>query len=90
MLSSNRLSYSLFESNWIDRPESTKKYLIIFGEYLKEPHELVIVKLFPLTLETFTRVCLKYNLLVNIFLRLLLQILKSAYSMLNILKNTKQ
>ncbi|XP_037032673.1 odorant receptor 94a-like [Bradysia coprophila] len=56
MLSSNRVSYSLFESDWIEQPQSTKKNIIIFGEYLKQPHVLVIGKLYPLTLETFTRI----------------------------------
>lgn len=67
-LSSNRLSYSLFESTWINQTHSTKKCVIIFGEYLKQPHQLVIGKLYPLTLETFTRVRLNCNWLVkNLF-----------------------
>nr|QGW45390.1 odorant receptor 17 [Bradysia odoriphaga] len=56
MLSSNRLSYNLFESNWYDQPQSTKKFVLIFGEYMKQPQVLVIGKLYPLTLETFTRI----------------------------------
>ncbi|XP_037037126.1 odorant receptor 94a-like [Bradysia coprophila] len=56
MLSSSRLSYKLFESNWVDQPESTKKVIITFGQYLKRPHEVFIGKLFPLTLETFVRI----------------------------------
>lgn len=56
MLSSDRLSYSLFESNWIEQPQSNKKLVIIFGEYLKKPCELVVGKVYPLTLVTFTRV----------------------------------
>ncbi|XP_037025558.1 odorant receptor 94b-like [Bradysia coprophila] len=56
MLSSNRLSYSLFQSNWVDQPHSTKKCIIIFGEYLKQPQELIVGRLYPLTLETFTRI----------------------------------
>ncbi|XP_037024534.1 odorant receptor 94b-like [Bradysia coprophila] len=72
MLSSSRRYYSLFESNWFDQPQTTSKCMIIFGEYLKQPHALLIGKLFPLTLETFNR------------------ILRSAYSMFNILKSTQQ
>ncbi|XP_037038439.1 odorant receptor 43a-like [Bradysia coprophila] len=56
MLSSNRLSYRLFESDWYNQPQSTKKCIIIFGEYLKQPQTVVIGKLYPLTLETFTRI----------------------------------
>nr|QGW45410.1 odorant receptor 37 [Bradysia odoriphaga] len=55
-LSSNRLSYSLFESPWIDQPLSTNKCVIIFGEFLKQPHVLLIGKLYPLTLETFNKI----------------------------------
>ncbi|XP_037039739.1 putative odorant receptor 71a [Bradysia coprophila] len=72
LLSSSHLTYSLFESEWIGQPHSTIKCIIIFGEYLKRSHEMLIGKLYPLTLETFTR------------------ILKSSYSLFNILKNTKQ
>ncbi|XP_037039753.1 putative odorant receptor 71a [Bradysia coprophila] len=72
LLSSGRLTYSLFESEWVGQLHSTIKCIIIFGEYLKLPHEMLIGKLYPLTLETFTR------------------ILKSSYSLFNILKNTKQ
>nr|QGW45417.1 odorant receptor 44 [Bradysia odoriphaga] len=56
MLSSNRLSYCLFESDWYNQPQSTKKCIIIFGEYLKQPQTLVVGKLYPLTLETFMRI----------------------------------
>lgn len=56
MFSSDRLSYYLFESDCIDQPQTCKKYIIIFGELLQRPHELVIGTLYPLTLKTFTRV----------------------------------
>ncbi|XP_037039750.1 putative odorant receptor 71a [Bradysia coprophila] len=72
LVKSSRLSYSLFEVDWVDQPRSTTKCIIIFGEYLRQSHQLLIGRLYPLTLETFTR------------------ILKSSYSLFNILKNTKQ
>ncbi|XP_037049379.1 odorant receptor 30a-like [Bradysia coprophila] len=56
MLSSDCLTYSLFESEWIGQPHSTQTDVIIFGEYLKRSHEILIGKLYPLTLETFTRI----------------------------------
>nr|QGW45409.1 odorant receptor 36 [Bradysia odoriphaga] len=56
MLSSDRLSYCLFESDWYNQPQATKKNIIIFGEYLKQPQVFVIGKLYPLTLETFTKI----------------------------------
>ncbi|XP_037049878.1 odorant receptor 94b-like [Bradysia coprophila] len=56
MLSSSALSYSLFESDWIGQPHSTQKCIIIFAEYLKRSHAMLTDKLYPLTLETFTRI----------------------------------
>ncbi|XP_037037050.1 odorant receptor 94b-like [Bradysia coprophila] len=56
MLSSSWLKYSLFESEFVGQPHSTKRCILVFGEYLKQPHEMLIGKLYPLTLETFTRV----------------------------------
>lgn len=61
MLASNRLTHTLFESDWIEQPLSTKKLVVIFGEYLRQPHVLMIGKLYPLTLETFNKVCLTCN-----------------------------
>ncbi|XP_037039738.1 putative odorant receptor 71a [Bradysia coprophila] len=66
MLSSGRLTYSLFESEWGGQPHSTKKCMIIFGEYLKRSHEMLIGKLYPLTLETFTRILNSSYSLFNI------------------------
>lgn len=57
-LQSSRLGYCLFESDWIDQPQSTIKNLIIFGELLQQPIELVTLYIYPLTLDTFTSVCL--------------------------------
>lgn len=61
-LKSDRLSYSLFESNWIDQPQSTKRCVIIFAELLKQQHELIVGKIYPLTLQTFTRVYMSYTI----------------------------
>lgn len=55
-LSSDRLTYSLFESHWMDQQETFKKSMIIFSEVTKQPHELLIGKLYPLNLQTFTSV----------------------------------
>lgn len=55
-LASNRLMYSLFESNWIEHSELCKNYIIILTEFLKKPTELVVGKLYPLNMETFNRV----------------------------------
>lgn len=61
-LSSGQLSYCLFESkNWFDQPLLTKKRVIIFAELLKKPQVLVISKVYPLTLDTFTSVCITFE-----------------------------
>ncbi len=52
---SDRLSYCLFESNWIDQPEYTKKCVIILGEMMKIPQQLAVF-IYPMNLEKFTSV----------------------------------
>lgn len=92
-LSSNRLSYCLFQSDWTGQPQSTQKNIVIFGEYLKHPHEIKIGKLYPLTLETFRRVCINQDSFNFFFFSKnssLFQILNSAYSMFNLLKSLKK
>nr|QGW45377.1 odorant receptor 4 [Bradysia odoriphaga] len=56
MLLSGDLSYSLFESNWVGQPHSTQICILSFGEYLKRTYAMLIGKLYPLTLETFTKI----------------------------------
>ncbi|XP_037049666.1 odorant receptor 94b-like [Bradysia coprophila] len=51
-VASDRLSYCLFESNWIERTESCKRYVLILGEVLRQPQELIILT-YPMNLETF-------------------------------------
>lgn len=93
-LSSDRFTYCLFESNWIEESESTKKRFIIFGELLMRPHEVLVLKIFPLTLEIFVKVIChmfvaSYQFEKVFVLKILLQILNSAYTMFNVLKNFK-
>lgn len=54
--SSHRLSYCLFESNWIEQSESNKKLILILTEVLQRSHNIIVGKLYPLNLETFTSV----------------------------------
>ena len=54
-LESDRLSYCLFESNWFQQSEATKKCVIIMCEMIKQPQQLTIF-LYPMNLETFTSV----------------------------------
>lgn len=58
-LLSSQFSYCLFKSDWIGKSLSTKNCIIIFGDLLMRPHKMLILKIFPLTLETFTKVSAK-------------------------------
>ncbi|XP_037039617.1 odorant receptor 94b-like [Bradysia coprophila] len=53
MLSADKLSYSLFESNWFVQTQSCKRNIHITMEYLKQPRCFVVGKLFPMNIETF-------------------------------------
>ena len=53
---SGQLSHCLYLSNWTEQNEADKKLMIVFSEFLTQPHELIIAKLYPLNLETFTTV----------------------------------
>jgi len=55
-LFSDRLSYCFFQSNWMDQSSLNKNCIIILAEVLKRPQEMVIAKLYPLDLKTFTSV----------------------------------
>lgn len=61
-LASDRLSYRLYESNWIDRSQLVQKSVLIFGDFLMRPKQLIVLKLFPLSMETFTDVSFFYLL----------------------------
>nr|QGW45424.1 odorant receptor 51 [Bradysia odoriphaga] len=69
MVSSDRLSYCLFESNWIEQTQSCKRNILILVECLKQPQQIIVCKLFPLTLESFSiivnRAYSMFNLLQN-------------------------
>ncbi len=56
MESSDRLSYCLFESDWISQSPKCKKCIVIMAEALKKPQEIIVCKLYPLNLQTFTAV----------------------------------
>lgn len=55
-LASGNLSHCLFESNWTKQTHSCKKCITILKERLKRPQELIVGKLYPLNLLTFTSV----------------------------------
>ncbi|XP_037034325.1 putative odorant receptor 71a [Bradysia coprophila] len=51
-VASDRLSYCLFKSNWIEQTQLCKKYVVIMCEVLKQPQQLVVL-MYPMNLETF-------------------------------------
>jgi len=65
-VASDRVSYCFFESNWIEQSESCKELVLIMGEVLKQPQQLVIL-IYPLNLEMFMRVSKRFSKL-DIFL----------------------
>lgn len=54
--SHDNLSNCLYNSDWLDQPIQLKKLIIIFMIILTKEEELMIAKLFPLNLATFTSV----------------------------------
>ncbi|XP_037032438.1 uncharacterized protein LOC119071566 [Bradysia coprophila] len=64
-LASDRLSYCLFESNWIEQTESCKKYVLIMGEVLKQPQQLAVL-IYPMNLETFMTIINRAYSMFNI------------------------
>lgn len=55
-VASSDLMYCVFESDWIDQSNVVAKDLIILTEVMKKPQQLIILKLFPMNLLTFTSV----------------------------------
>ncbi|KAJ3663643.1 hypothetical protein Zmor_007884 [Zophobas morio] len=55
-VTSDKLSYAAFESNWMELSVATKKMLIFFTMNLQKPVQLSALDLFYLTLDTFMRI----------------------------------
>nr|QGW45428.1 odorant receptor 55 [Bradysia odoriphaga] len=55
-LSSEQLGYCLFESDWIEQPQALKKCICLFDELIRQPHQFLVLKLYPLNLATFTEI----------------------------------
>lgn len=51
-VASDRISYCLFESNWVDQSELCKRIVLVLGEILKQPQHLVVL-IYDMNLETF-------------------------------------
>ena len=88
-LENGMLSYHLFESDWVGQSPSCRKCIIIVNEVLKQPQRLMILKIYPMNLQTFTMVCPLYflNRLYDNGIFTMLQIIRFAYSAFNILRN---
>lgn len=50
------LMYCVFESDWVGQSKTVTMDVIILTEKLKKPQELVLLKLYPMNLVTFTSV----------------------------------
>lgn len=55
-VASEELLYCVFESNWFGQSKMVALNLAILTEVLKRPQQLVVSKLFPMNLMTFTSV----------------------------------
>lgn len=89
-LTSDRLSYCLFESNWFEQTQSCKKYILIVGERLKQPIELTVGKIFPLNMDTFMLVGKDDFRILSSLLIFNEQVVKRSYSLFNILQNLRK
>ncbi len=61
-ISSSELMYCVFESDWIWQSEAMVMDFIILTEVLKKPQQLIILKVYPMNLDTFTSVILIFYL----------------------------
>lgn len=61
-LASDKLSYCLFECAWIGQPKYCLKCILVLGEIIRHSQQLVILKIYPMNLETFTVVSLNEKL----------------------------
>lgn len=55
-VASDELRYCVFECNWIGQSKMVVKNLVMLTEVLKRPQHLIVSKLFPMNLTTFTSV----------------------------------
>lgn len=55
-LSSSKLAYCLFESNWLEQTTSCKSTILVLAEVLKRHQQIMVAKLYSLSLETFNSV----------------------------------
>ena len=55
-VSSGRLAYSLYESNWMEQNSRCQSIVIVLAEVLKRHQLIMVAKLYSLSLETFNSV----------------------------------
>ena len=79
LLESGKLSYCIYQSNWISRAQSIKKFIMAFTELVRNPIKVSVLKLYPLTLVTFGQVSKLLNTRYDDIRKLLLNVL-SDYS----------
>lgn len=70
-ITSNRLSYCIYDSNWTCMSIECQKLIIIISEKWKKPQELIVGKVFAMRMSILTSVCIHSNFIgtsVNHFL----------------------
>lgn len=55
-VSSSKLAYCLFESDWLEQTTSCKSSMVVLAEVLKRHQLIMVAKLYSLSLETFNSV----------------------------------
>lgn len=70
-ISSGKLPYYLYESNWIEQSGRCKRIVIVLAEVLKRHQVIMVAKLYALSLETFNavRVCVGTLLPVHLLVQ---------------------
>lgn len=90
-ISSGKLPYYLYESNWMEQSGRCKRLVIVLAEVLKRHQVIMVAKLYALSLETFNAVrmcvCGRYCLFTYWLKQFFIQIMRTAYSMFNLLNN---
>lgn len=85
------LSEALYSSNWPDLPQSFKKMMMIFLEYLRRPKVMTSGKIFTITLSSFLTVK-TFSMIdqVNVIFKCLIffpQVINRSYSMFAVLRS---
>lgn len=89
-IKSQKMTYDIFESGWINSSENEKKMLQMLGERTLRPISIYAEGIFKLNLTTMLKVKTKEICIYFFHLKIIqFQILKTAYSLFALLKNVQ-